>query len=67
MAGRPLTYSLAVCHMLSGLEAPCIQISGLSHVAGTSTSTEIEISPYAIMKNHKNGFSLVSVGPREKV
>ena len=28
---------------------------------------EIKISPSAIMKKHKNGSNLVSVGPREKV
>ena len=32
-----------------------------------SVSTEIKISPLAIMKKHKNGYSLVSVGPWEKV
>ena len=32
-----------------------------------SVSTEIKITPSAIMKKHKNGSSLVSVGPREKV
>ena len=32
-----------------------------------SVSTEIKISPSAIMKKHKNGSCLVSVGPREKV
>ena len=32
-----------------------------------SVSTEIKISPSAIMEKHKNGYSLVSVGPREKV
>ena len=30
-------------------------------------STEIKITPLAIMKKHKNGSSLVSIGPREKV
>ena len=32
-----------------------------------SVSREIKITPSAIMKKHKNGSSLVSVGPREKV
>ena len=32
-----------------------------------SVSTEIKISPSAIMKKHKNGSNLVSAGPREKV
>ena len=32
-----------------------------------SVSTEIKISPLAIKKKHKNGSSLMSVGPREKV
>ena len=32
-----------------------------------SVLTEIKISPSAIVKKHKNGSSLVSVGPREKM
>ena len=32
-----------------------------------SVSTEIKITPSAIKKKHQNGYSLVSVGPREKV
>ena len=32
-----------------------------------SVLTEIKFSPLAIMKKHKNGSSLVSIGPREKV
>ena len=32
-----------------------------------SVSTEIKITPSAIMKKHKNGSSLVSIGPSEKV
>ena len=30
-------------------------------------STEIKITPLAIMKKHQNGSCLVSIGPREKV
>ena len=32
-----------------------------------SVSTEIKISPSAIMKKHNNGSSLVAVGPTEKL
>ena len=32
-----------------------------------SVSTEIKITPLAIMKKHQNGSCLVSIGPREKV
>ena len=67
VAGRPLMYSLAVCHIQGGWETSRIQISGSLHVVGTSTSTEIEISPSALWKITKLDFFKVPVGHRAKV
>ena len=53
--------------MQGGWEASRIQISGLSHVTGTSTSTEIKISPSVIMKNHKIGFCAFPIARTAKV